>query len=279
MIPASDKLSDRSYERLAGLIHSQIGIRMPDTKRMMVEGRLRKRVRVLGMPGVEAYCRHLFEENGLDAELVHVIDAITTNKTDFFREPEHFKFLRETALPQFLADRRGGKPLIKLWSSACSNGAEPYTIAMVMAKAATAVPKYDYAILGTDICTEVLDHAERAVYSEEMIAGVPPDMQDYVMRSRNPARKEYRIVPELRRLVSYQRLNLMDAAYRIDRDVDAIFCRNVLIYFDKPTQQAVLERLRSHLRPGGYLFLGHSESMAGTSLRMKQVAPTVFVRP
>lgn len=273
------ELTDRSYEKLASLIQSQVGIRMPATKRLMVEGRLRKRVRTLGLPSVEAYCRYVFDNNGLDSELVHLIDAITTNKTDFFREPDHFRYLVSDVLPQLQAKRGGRAGMFKLWSAACSNGAEPYTMAMTMASASAEGQRFDFAVLGTDICTEVLDHADSGVYSEEMIVGVPTEMQRYVMRNRDPSRREFRIVPEIRRHVSFLHLNLMDNTYPVDRDVDVIFCRNVLIYFDKQTQRAVLERLSRHLRPGGFLFLGHSESMAGTGMTMAQVAPTVFRRP
>ena len=251
----SFELSDRRYERLATLIQAQVGIRMPS---------------------IEAYCRYVFDQDGLDAEIEHLIDAITTNKTDFFREPEHFRYLTQEALPLLLTKRARG---LKLWSSACSNGAEPYTMAMTMAAASGDGQQFDFSILGTDICTEVLDHAAAGVYSEEMVtAGVPAEMRRYLMRAKDPSRREFRIAPEIRRTVSFLHLNLMDASYPVDRDVDVIFCRNVLIYFDRPTQHKVLNRLTSHLRPGGYLFLGHSESMAGASLNMAQVAPTVFRR-
>ena len=273
------ELTDRSYERLASLIQSQVGIRMPATKRLMVEGRLRKRVRTLGLPSVEAYCRYVFDNDGLDSELVHLIDAITTNKTDFFRESDHFRYLVSDILPQLQSKRAGRSGAFKLWSAACSNGAEPYTMAMTMANASADGQRFDFAVLGTDICTEVLEHAESGVYSEEMIVGVPPEMRHYVMCSKDPSRRQFRIVPEIRRYVSFLRLNLMDNSYPVDRDVDVIFCRNVLIYFDRQSQHAVLDRLSRHLRPGGYLFLGHSESMAGTGMKMAQVAPTVFRRP
>jgi chemotaxis protein methyltransferase CheR len=273
------ELSDRSYDKLATLIQSQAGIRMPATKRLMVEGRLRKRVRTLGLPSVEAYCRYVFDNDGLESELVHLIDAITTNKTDFFREPDHFRYLVGEALPRLQSERGGRARTFKLWSAACSNGAEPYTLAMTMADASGDGQRFSFAVLGTDICTEVIEHAESGVYPDEMIVGVPPEMQRYVMRARDPRRREFRIVPEIRRCVSFLRLNLMDSSYPVDRDVDVIFCRNVLIYFDKQTQRAVLERLSRHLRPGGYLFLGHSESMAGTGMSLLQVAPTVFRRP
>lgn len=272
-----DQLSERDYQRLASVIQGHCGIRMPPAKRTMVEGRLRKRVRALDLADLDGYCRYLFDEGGLGLEFAHLIDAVTTNKTDFFREPDHFDFLCEQAVPALL-ERRGDRPL-KLWSAAASIGAEAYTLAMVLADMALRRPDLRWAVLGTDISTEVLEQAALGIYPEEMVEPVPPDMRRrYLMHARDALRREVRIVPELRRLVRFRRLNLMDASYPVDRDVDVVFCRNVLIYFDKPTQRAVLERLCGHLRPGGFLFLGHSESMAGGDLGMRQVAPTVFRR-
>ena len=274
-----DQLSERNYQRLAELVQGHVGIRLPPTKRTMVEGRLRKRVRALGLSGLDEYCRTLFERGELKNEFVHLVDLVTTNKTDFFREAEHFDFLRTEALPALLGARASrGDQHIKIWSAACSNGAEPYTLAMVMADCALRFTGLRFSILGTDICTEVLDQAVLGIYPEDMMQPVPAELRRrYVMRARNPARRQARIVPELRRHVRYRHLNLMDAAYPADRDIDIIFCRNILIYFDRPTQHAVLERLCSHLHPGGYLFLGHSESAAGGNLsQMRSVAASVL---
>jgi chemotaxis protein methyltransferase CheR len=277
----SDQLTDYHYRRLAHIIENHVGIRLPPAKRTMVEGRLRKRVRALGLTDVNEYCRRLFDDGALESEFVHVIDLVTTNKTDFFREPEHFDYLRSEGVPQLLAAPRGGRRApLKVWSAACSNGAEPYTIAMVLADLALEQAGLQFSILGTDISTEMLRQAETAIYPEDMMAPVPPELhRRYVMRARDPERRVVRIVPELRRLFRCQRLNLMDRSYPVPRDMDILFCRNVLIYFDRPTQQAVLQRLCDHLRPGGYLFLGHSESAAGSaSTALRQVGPTIFRR-
>ncbi len=276
-----DQLSERNFERLAEIVQSHVGIRLPPTKRTMVEGRLRKRVRTLGLSGLDEYCRTLFEEGELEHEFVHLVDAVTTNKTDFFREAEHFDFLTAKALPQLLSERRQKEePHVKIWSAACSNGAEPFTLAMVMADMALRLSGLRFSILGTDICTEVLEQAVTGIYAEDMMQPVPAELRRrYVMRGRNPARRQVRIVPELRRLVRYRYLNLMDAKYPVDRDIDIVFCRNILIYFDRQTQQDVLNRLCSHLRPGGYLFLGHSESAAGGGLsQMRAVAASILRR-
>jgi len=273
-----DHLVDKHFTAIARVIEARVGIKLPQTKRTMVEGRLRKRVRALGLPGLKAYGAHLFDRNGLDQELVHLIDCVTTNKTDFFREPSHFEFLRDVAVPQ-LALRRGVRPLdLKVWSAASSTGAEAYTAAMVLQDLVTAGKVSRFSILGTDVSTEVLREARSAIYPRSFVAPVPAIMQQrYLMRSKDARVDMVRVVPELRRLVSFERLNLMDEVYPFDRDVDVIFCRNVLIYFDKPTQQAVLSRLASHLRPGGYLMLGHSESMAGSGAEgLRSVVPTVY---
>ncbi len=275
-----DQLSERHYQQLAKVIQDHAGIRLPPTKRTMIEGRLRKRVRALEISSLDEYCRMLFEGGQLESEFVYLVDLVTTNKTDFFREPDHFEFLKAHVLPRLLAERQSkSEQYLKIWSAACSNGAEPYTLAMVLADLAPRLGGLRVSILGTDICTEVLEQAVAAVYPEEMMQPVPPDMlRRYVMQARNPAQRKVRIVPELRRLVRYRHLNLMDATYPVAHDVDVIFCRNILIYFDRPTQHAVLERLCSHLRPGGYLFLGHSESAAGGNLPHMQSASATVLR-
>ena len=273
----TDTLSDKNFRRLAELIHSYSGIKMPTGKRTMLEGRLRRRMRVLGIPRLDAYCRFLFEDDGLETEIVHLMDAVTTNKTEFFREPAHFEFARASALP---AMSRAGRPAIKAWSAACSTGAEPYTLAMVLEDHRRETRgAQDYSILCTDLSTEVLAEAVAGVFPEAMIEPVDQERRRrYLMRSRNSDSALVRIVPQLRAKLAFARLNLMDDTYPVERDQDMIFCRNILIYFDKPTQAAVVRRLCDHLRPGGFLFLGHSESITGIDLPLIPVANTVFQR-
>lgn len=276
MSTASDYLSDRQFRDISELIERQVGIQLPPAKRTMVEGRLRKRVRALGLASLDQYGAYLFTEGGLDEEVVNLIDCVTTNKTDFFREPSHFTFLCQTALPD-LIERGSGRPL-KVWSAACSTGAEAYTAAMVLQNQIRAGSRFTFSILGTDISTDVIDQAEAAIYPKVMMEPVPEaDRQRYVMTSRDPSNGTVRIVPELRRLVQFHRLNLMDPVYPFDRSLDVIFCRNVLIYFDKPIQKQVVKRLASHLRTGGYLILGHSESMTGAEeLGLTSVLPSIY---
>lgn len=279
VVPAQDNLSSDDFKRLATLMTDRTGIRLPSGKQTMLEGRLRKRMRAVGASSLDAYCRYLFDENGLDTEMTHLVDAVTTNKTDFFRESEHFEFLRRHIVPDCLKRHRGGgKPLVKVWSAAASNGAEAYTTAMVLADlGGINGERFTFSILGTDISADILTQARRAVYPADFVSPVPADMQRrFLMQSRDRSNSEVRVVPELRRNVRFSGLNLMDADYRMPKDIDVIFLRNVLIYFDKPTQVAVVERLIRHLRPGGFLILGHSETMIGAVLPLRQLAPAVF---
>jgi chemotaxis protein methyltransferase CheR len=271
-------LTERDFRLIAELIESQVGIRLPQAKRVMLEGRLHKRARALGCFDLAEYVERLFDDKNFATELVHLIDVVTTNKTDFFREPSHFEFMREVAVPESLDRRtRGGRPL-KIWSAACSTGMEAYTIAMVLDDMNRTGPAFEFRILGTDISTSVLDLAKKGIYPRETIAPVPDEwVRRYFLSPRDRARTEVRVVPELRRTTNFKRMNLMDAGYPFDRDVDIIFCRNVLIYFDKPTQRKVVDRLCRHVRPGGYLMVGHSESMVHNGSKgLKQVQPTIF---
>lgn len=261
-----DLLAADEFARVAKFIQDTTGIKVPASKKMMVEGRLRRRMKALGMASLDDYCRAVFERGGNDHEMVLLINALTTNKTDFFREPSHFTFLRDVVLPEAVTLGIGLQSPFKVWSAASSIGAEPYTLAMVLADFALTRERWRFSVLGSDISTEVLAHAARATYTEEQIEPVPMEMRKrHLLRSLDPARELVRIAPEIRKRVSLFRLNLMDSSYPVDRDLDAIFCRNILIYFDTATQERVVERLVRHLRPGGYLFLGHTEGLSGKS--------------
>jgi chemotaxis protein methyltransferase CheR len=282
MTPASPefdvRLSDRHFRTIAELIEGQVGIKLPQGKRLMIEGRLHKRVRALNYPGLNQYVEHLFAKDQLEGELTHLIDCVTTNKTDFFREPSHFDFLKEIAVPNLLASRGHRARDLKIWSAASSTGMEAYSAAMVLDDMVRAGNRFQFRILGTDISTAVLRLAKTAIYTRDVIAPVPVEFaKRYFLNAKDRSRDEVRVVPELRRLTNFMRMNLMDSVYPVDRDVDVIFCRNVLIYFDKSTQNKVVDQLCGHLRPGGYLMVGHSESMIHSGLpRLKQVQPTIF---
>lgn len=270
----SDGLNSRNFDALSRFIYDYSGIKMPITKLTMLEGRLRRRLRATGIPDFNSYCDYLFKHGGIEKEAIFLIDAVTTNKTDFFREPKHFEFMERTGLPEMAA---AGHKRFRLWSAACSIGAEPYTMAMVMQDFIEKTSGMDYRILATDLSTDVLQAARRGVYPRDMIQPVSPEMRrKYVMVSKDAARGEVRVHPRLRETVGFARMNLMDSAYKVGEPMHMIFCRNVLIYFDKPTQAKVLTRLCDCLLPGGFLYVGHSETVTGISLPVRQVANTVF---
>jgi chemotaxis protein methyltransferase CheR len=269
-----DRLNRRNFEALSRYIYDYSGIKMPESKITMLEGRLRRRLRATGIGTLDAYCEFLFKKDGIASESIYLIDAVTTNKTDFFREPKHFEFMQRSGLRDMV---NAGHKRLRIWSSACSTGAEPYTIAMVLQEFVESNREIDYSILATDLSTEVLQAAKRGVYPRDMVMPVPSSMQQkYVMLPRDKTRGDIRIIPKLRAKIGFARLNLMDASYPVGEPMQMIFCRNVLIYFDKQTQAKVLTRLCECLVPGGYLFVGHSESVTGIPLPVKQVANTVF---
>ncbi|WP_226017277.1 protein-glutamate O-methyltransferase CheR [Novosphingobium sp. FKTRR1] len=271
--PAST-LNPRQFRKIANIIEAQTGIKMPDSKLHLIEGRLWRRMRDGGFASLNDYCEHI--ASGLaDADtMTDFINAVTTNKTDFFREPAHFDYLSEEILPAFHA---GGHSRMRCWSAAASTGMEAYTLAMVLDDFRERRGDFDYRILATDIDTDVLEQARKGVYPAASLDPVPQGLRRrYVRMANNPARKEGRIVPELRSRISFARLNLMDDAYPVGDPMDVIFARNVLIYFDKLTQAKVITRLCDRLHVGGHLILGHSESIAGLDLPLKTVAHTVF---
>jgi len=268
-------LSAKTFARFAEFITSELGIKMPDSKLTMVHSRLLRRVRELQLKSVEQYSEYFFTSANAE-ERDHFINAITTNKTDFFREAEHFDFLTRVVLPSFSRAARPGSRLT-VWSAGCSSGEEPYTLAMVLSEYALAQPGFDYAILGTDISTRVLDLARAAIYHESQTATVPSELRrKYLWQGREKSRCLVRVVPELRRKVTFHRLNFMDENYGIRDMFDVVFFRNVLIYFDKPTQEAVINKICRNLVPGGYFFAGHSESLAGLDTDLSCVRTAVF---
>jgi chemotaxis protein methyltransferase CheR len=265
----------RDFKRFAEFISSECGIKLPPTKKTMLEARLQRRLRDLGLPGFAAYWDYLTGPER-EEELARLLDVVTTNTTDFFREPRHFEFLARSVLPAWAA--ANGTRTLRVWSAGCSTGMEPYTLAMVLADWAERRGGLFWKILGTDISTRALDAARRAVYPEDQVKAVPGEMKRrYLLRSKDRAQGLVRVVPDLRSQVAFMRLNFMNG-FDLGELMDVIFCRNVLIYFERSTQEALLGRLCGHLLPGGHLFIGHSESITGMSLPLVQIAPTVYRR-
>lgn len=271
-------LSTRDFARLCGLVYERAGIRLGPDKKTMLEVRIKRRLKALDLSSYAQYCDYLFGREGIKDELVPLIDVVTTNKTDFFREPAHFDFLVDKALPELTASDGGGRPLL-LWSAGCSTGEEPYTLAMILSEYGLAHSGFRFRLLATDISTNVLAKAELGIYSKDVVGPVPVNLKrKYLMVSREPDSSKVRIVPELRRMVEFRRLNFMDASYGMAEKADAIFCRNVIIYFDRSTQESVLRKLSGNLAPGGYLFVGHAETLHDMDLPLTPVAPALYRR-
>lgn len=272
-------LNQEEFKFLKELIHSECGIKLVPGKKTMLEGRLRKRLRALGMDSFGAYCDYLSTPGGMQSERIHMIDVVTTNKTDFFREPDHFEYLLG-ALPQIAASGEAASRMkLRVWSAGCSTGEEPYTLAMVLSEFARTQPGFRFSILATDIATTVLEAARKGIYSHDRVEPVPIGLRKkYLLKSKDKSKGLVRIVPELRAQVTFQRLNFMDSDYGIRQPIDIVFCRNVLIYFDRKTQERVLRKFCNHLVPGGYLFTGHSETLQNMKLPVSQVSASIYRR-
>lgn len=269
-------LNERHFAKFSETITRETGIRMPHEKLPMLQSRLQRRLRQLGLDSLEDYQRRLFESPDSALEWVEFINLVTTNKTDFFREPKHFDYLTKNALPSL--DRNPNIPWnAHIWCAGCSSGEEPYTLAMVLDDYSQRRPGFDFSLLGTDISTRVLDLAKAAIYDEAVVGPIPPEFRHrYLLRGKDHEHPRFRIAPELRHKVRFGRLNFMDENYGIKDYFDVIFFRNVMIYFEKPVQQLVLSRICQQLKPGGYLFAGHSESLTGLDLPIRQVGASVF---
>ena len=202
-------------------------------------------------------------------------NLVTTNKTDFFRESSHFDYLTKTVIPNWR--RNGGCVRFHVWCAGCSTGEEPYTLAMTLAEVSQSAPGFDFAIMATDISTKVLEQAKLGIYDESRIEPIAMALRKkYLLRGKDESRRSIRIIPALRRKISFHRLNFMDDDYQIRSTFQAIFFRNVMIYFDKPTQEAVINKMCKSLLPGGHLFIGHSESLAGLQIPVTSLGSAIF---
>jgi chemotaxis protein methyltransferase CheR len=263
--------------RLAATITSELGIKMPDGKLTMLHGRMQRRLHQLGLSSLAEYEQRLANPAHAEAERTALFDLATTNKTDFFREPAHFAYLTEHALPTLSA--RGDRWTCRVWCAGCSTGQEVYTLAMVLDAYAQAHPGFVYEIIATDVSTRALREAAAATYPEDLAAPIPlPLRQRYLLRGKAERRGFVRVVPALRAKVEFRRLNFMAEHYPLGA-LHVVFFRNVMIYFDRDTQRQVLERQCRLLVPGGYLFIGHTESTAGLGIPLIGQASSVFRSP
>ena len=263
--------SNRDFATLAELVRSHAGIALGENKRDLVYGRLARRLRALRLDSFAAYCELLDGPDG-EAEIGSMVNAITTNLTSFFREPHHFTTLAEEVLKPMTGR---GRQRLRIWSAGCSSGEEPYSIAMTLRNAIPAVGSWDARILATDIDTDMLAHAAGGCYPADRVTSVPRNCRRYIQAS--DAGDEVMMSAELRSLIAFKPLNLL-GPWPMRGPFDAIFCRNVVIYFDKPTQRKLFDRYAELLKPDGWLFIGHSESLFRVSERFNLVGRTVYRR-
>ncbi len=273
-------MSMRTFHRFSSFVYETAGIKIPPVKKTMLQARLSKRLRKLGLFCFDDYSKYVFDPNRGEEELCEMVDVITTNKTEFFREPNHFEFMRKSLLPQLVdQSENGNHRQILVWSAGCSSGEEPYTLAMVFNEYNKNRPlsKPWFKIKATDICTKVLKKAALGIYNEQLINPVPSALRKkYFLQGKNGQQGMLRVKRDLRKTVNFNKLNFMEKNFNFQQKMDIIFCRNVIIYFDQTTQAMVLERICNQLRVGGHLFLGHSETLNGISLPLIPVAPTIY---
>ncbi len=270
------ELSEMDFQAFSRFIYSEYGIKMPPIKRIMLQGRLLKRIRELNMSSYSEYKEYFFSRDGQEKELLQFLNVVTTNKTDFFREPIHFNYLTTTILPELKNTGTTREP-IKIWSAGCSSGEEPYTISIVLNEFERVNPSFKFDILGSDISTQMLDKAAKGVYASNKLITVPLELKKrYFLKSKDPNNHTVRVHPVLQKNMRLTYLNLMDNIYSLKENFDVIFCRNVLIYFDRNTQEKVINKLCLQLKPDGYFFIGHSESLSGMNVPLEHVKPTIF---
>jgi len=271
------EMGDEEFKRFSALIQSEFGIKMPPTKKVLLQSRFQKRLRALGMHSYKEYCDYVFSDKGHENERQHLIDVVTTNTTHFFREPKHWDIMNNIVLPDLWGRGIGkGGNKLKIWSAGCSSGEEPYTLAMVLSEWAAIKQGFDFSVLATDISSEILQKAMRAIYSMDKVDDVPMQYKKkYMLKSKT--KQLVKMDSILRNKITFQRLNFMEN-FKLPEEKDIIFCRNVVIYFDRDTQVVLFNKFCNNLKQGGFLFIGHSESLSGMQLPIKQVAPTVFQR-
>lgn len=260
-------MDPRVFGTLREIIHRESGISLSPEKKSLLENRLGKRLRALNLASEKEYLGYLqSDESG--EELTELLDAVSTNTTYFYREPDHFVFLKKI-LPALSA-----KGKVKIWCAASSTGEEPYTLAMSVTEALGL--DADCKILATDICTRVLRAASQGIYDKKQIESIPQNLRQECFR-RTPS-GHYQVTQELRQLISFRKLNLAQFPYPLKEGLDIIFCRNVMIYFDRELREKIIKEFVRLLRPGGYLVIGHSENLMGFSSGLKTLQPSVYIK-
>ncbi len=270
-------MRDSEFDFIRNLVYERSRINLSPDKRQLVSARLGKRLRATNLQTIGDYCR-LLQSPGADQELANLIDAISTNHTFFFRESSHFDYLRSVVVPEMLARSRTERwSRFRVWSAACSSGEEPFSIAITLAEV---MPSFPWLVDATDISHRVLAKAAAGIYNEEAVARVPRELlRAHFQRGFGPQDGNYRVKRALRERVVFHHLNLLEGELPSQELFHVIFCRNVMIYFDRPTQDELVSRLASKLIPGGYLFVGHSESLTQMRHSLQPIQPAVYRKP
>jgi chemotaxis protein methyltransferase CheR len=275
-VQSDTTLSRDDMALVAKLVYEHAGIVIREHKEAMARGRLARRVKVLGLGSIAEYCAYLRTPAAAD-EIPELINAVTTNHTAFFRERHHFDHLRKDVLPRLIQERAGRRGRIRIWSAACSSGEEPYSAAAISRDVIGHRSDLDFKILATDIDTDILDRAAAGLYPAEQFDRLPADLRPLLRLEGQSARGEARIAEDLKRLIAFKRLNLIER-WPMKGPFDVIFCRNVFIYFDTPTKAAILDRYVALLQPGGFLYLGHSESLPQPHPQLRLIGRTIYER-
>ncbi len=271
-------LSEADFRRLRDWIHRETGIYLGESKQTMLKSRLVRRLASLQLDSFRDYFHYLSEQDSRGMEREQLINCITTNKTDFFRENHHFKFLREKIFPMLQQRAAAGGPKkLRIWSAACSTGEEPYSIAMTVREHFGSYSDWDLRILATDIDTRVLAHAECGIYDEDRVEEIPKAIRNRYFRKRTREQEtSYQVTDELRSLITFRSLNFMEPNWPINAKFDCIFCRNVIIYFNAETQDNLMRRLHGYLHPHGHMILGHSESLLRLNDYYASLGQTIY---
>lgn len=271
-------LSDAAYRTLSDLVYRHSRIRVGHEKQPMLANRLRRRLIELGLSSFDDYCE-LLRSNRDPEELEHLIDFVSTNHTYFFREADHFDFLRDRILPEFARKLSlNGAPL-RLWSAACSTGEEPYSMAIIVSEFLRLHPGLEFQLEASDISRRALHRAEAAIYPTEVSTQIPADLlKRYFQQGIDSQAGKIRVKRDLRQKVQFHRINLFQPDYPVSREQHVVFCRNVMIYFDADSRVEVVRHLTRHLAPGGYLLVGHSESLLGIPHELESIQHGIYRR-
>lgn len=283
-IPAREQIgirpiTDREFTLFQELIYKEAGIYLAPVKRSLLEGRLARRLRELGLQSFGAYYHFVIEKG--EEEQIRLLDAVSTNETHFFREPTQFEFLEQRILPEWSREAESGRRprKIRVWSAGCSTGEEPYSLAMALLSHFPFNSGWQIEILATDLSTRALDRARKAIWPIEKAKEIPPHyLHAFMLKGTRSQEGKIKAGPEIRSLIQFERFNLNEEVYPTSGPLDLLFCRNVLIYFDAESKRRVIDRLLRSLSPAGYLFIGHAESLTGLADRVRSVLPTVYVK-